>query len=213
MGAIWFRRANLVGTLNEMVGYKSGISLNTEQMADIAVEHADELIGEQDEAIRIRSEDFEELLATLLNGVGNIASPSIAPLGGTLFHELKGNRSSLYVYMQVAEMLSERLHALAQPSDAYSAPPPLTDSSTLWDASQRMMALGRHLSNPAVLSLNRKQFAAEANEHFGAEGERLAERLLTDFNVVIHRSPWLGFRKFEFSDVVALDNLFRSESR
>jgi hypothetical protein len=70
MGAIWFRRAGLVGTLNEMVGYKSGISLNTEQMADIAVQHADELVGEQDDAIRVRSEEFEELLATLLHGVG-----------------------------------------------------------------------------------------------------------------------------------------------
>lgn len=39
MGAISFRRTNLLGTLNEMVGYKSGISLNTEQLANIAKDH------------------------------------------------------------------------------------------------------------------------------------------------------------------------------
>ncbi len=212
MGAIWFRRASLIGTLNEMVGYKSGVSLNTEQMVDIAVQHADQLVGEQDDAIRVRSEEFETLLATLLHGVGNITSASIAPLGGTLFHEVKEDPARLYVFMQLADMFSERLHALARPGEPYVGPPTLTKSVSFYDAVGRLTTLGQHLANPAVSDLDRRQFAADANEKYGPEGVRLAERLLTDFNSVIHRSPWLGYREFEFKDVVALDQLFRSES-
>ena len=138
MGAIWFRRANLVGTLNEMVGYKSGISLNTEQMADIAKQHADELVGDEDQSVRVRSEEFEELLASLLYGVVNVTTPSIAPLGIALFHQVKQDPVRLRSFMVVVDILSQRLHAVARPGEPYAGPSPITGGLSFADAVQRM---------------------------------------------------------------------------
>ena len=135
-----------------MVGYTSGISLNTEQMADIAKEHADDLVGEEDQNVRIRSEEFEELLAVLLYGIGNVSTPSIAPLGVRLFHEVKHDPVRLRLLMVIGDMLSQRLHALAWPGEPYAGPPPATGSLSFTDAVQRMTVLGIHMANPNVVS-------------------------------------------------------------
>jgi restriction system protein len=63
-----------------------------------------------------------------------------------------------------------------------------------------------------ILRFDRKEFAQFAYTSFGEAGYALAVGMIDDFNADIHRNPWLGYREQKFDDIVALNELFRSES-
>jgi len=66
MGAIHFRRIELVTSLNELVGYKAGMALTRDQMQEHLGGDESGVISGNDEAmLRIRSEEFDELLCRI----------------------------------------------------------------------------------------------------------------------------------------------------
>jgi hypothetical protein len=113
MGAIWFKRSGLLGAVGEMVGYKAGIALDQPHIVDLSGKDLRTYLhGGMDEDVRIRSEEFEQLLAMLLYRVGNTTSPSIAPIGITLFHEVKDEPERLAVFLLLVDQMTERLNQL-----------------------------------------------------------------------------------------------------
>jgi restriction system protein len=208
MGAIWFSRAQLLGSVSEMVGYKSGVALDTSQIVDLSPEHyQDYFVGEMDNAVRVRSEEFEEIIAGLLHGLGNIDSPSIAPGRIKMFHRLKEKPEELKLYFLLVDAMSDRLASLLS---AGGIQPPNHDGDG--GVYQRISRPAMMMGSERILRFDRKEFAQFAYTRFGETGYSLAVAMIDDFNADIHRNPWLGYREQQFDDIVALTELFRSES-
>lgn len=208
MGALWFSRAKLSGTVSEMVGYKSGIALDLNQIIEFTSEsYREYFIGDMDSAVRVRSEEFEEIIAGLLYGVGNIASPSIAPASIKMFHRLKDRPDELNAYLALLDAMSDRLSARLSTEFEEQTTTPLHTS--VYDRVTRPVKM---MGQDAFIGFDRKEFAQHAYAKFGETGYSLAASMIQEFNEDLHRSPWTGFREKEFEDVVALSELFASES-
>lgn len=77
MGAIWYKRIELAATVSEVAGCKAGIALNRDQIIQHVPAYADFMLGDDDQMIRIRAEEAEELFGDLLHALGNVHSPGI----------------------------------------------------------------------------------------------------------------------------------------
>ncbi|MDP3541641.1 MAG: restriction endonuclease [Elusimicrobiota bacterium] len=81
MGAAVLPRIQLITTLSEVAGYKSGLALTTKQIIEHLPDHAGYLAGPENQIIRIRSEDYEDIFVDLLHKLGVIESPRQTLLG------------------------------------------------------------------------------------------------------------------------------------
>jgi restriction system protein len=108
MGAIWFRRSSLLASVSEIVGYKSGLALTREDL----VRHAQEedaclFDGPDDEKLRIRSEEFEELIAGFLYAVGNIRSAHILHPVVAVMKRFRRDREARDLVSPVLDLIAE----------------------------------------------------------------------------------------------------------
>jgi len=63
MGGIWIKRSQLIGRTSEILGYKSGLGLTHEEIGDmVRHEYHEYWFGDNDDLLRIRSEEFEGLM-------------------------------------------------------------------------------------------------------------------------------------------------------
>ena len=107
MGAIYFRRIELVSTLNELVGYKAGVALTREQMQGFLKSDGPNILdGNDDASLRVRSEEFEEIFCRLLYEVGNIKSPEFMPSIYGLYRRFEKDQKLLPVYIKVQEFFN-----------------------------------------------------------------------------------------------------------
>src|SRR5262245_31951204 len=98
MGAIHFRRIELVASLSEHVGYKAGLALTRERMAQVLDRDQDGLVlGDDQTTLRVRSEVYGEYLCKLLYAVGNISSPDSMPSIFGLYRRFEKNKRLLPV--------------------------------------------------------------------------------------------------------------------
>jgi restriction system protein len=182
VGAIWISRIELVATASEMVGYKAGIALDRDHMVRFLGDQSD-IVGEDHQLLRIRSEEFEEMIAQLLHAVGNIPSPRIGfPVIDT-YHRHKHDKEELRIFMAVAEVLPAFLRR----------------------GMEEAKSTGRRSIDPTPF------LDAALHEH-GHLGATIALELLERINLRMHGSPWGSFRREEWKDVAQLKALFESES-
>jgi restriction system protein len=107
MGAIHFRRIELVASLSEHVGYKAGIALTRERMAELLDQEEDSLVlGNDDTMMRVRSEVYGEYLCNLLYAVGNISSPDSMPSIFGLYRKFEKDKRLLPVYVAVQKLFN-----------------------------------------------------------------------------------------------------------
>ncbi len=92
MGAFWDRRISIVTSLSELVGYRSGLALTRQEMVDHIPQFEDVLSGPDDHVLRVRSEEYEELVRWLLFKVGKIPTPHLISPTITLYHKYKSDR-------------------------------------------------------------------------------------------------------------------------
>lgn len=105
MGAIHFRRIEFVASLSEHVGYKAGLALTRERMAELLDQEQDGLVlGNDDTTLRVRSEAYGEYLCKLLYAVGNISSPDSMPSIFSLYRKFEKDKRLLPIYLAVQEM-------------------------------------------------------------------------------------------------------------
>lgn len=118
MGGIWLKRSQLIGRTSEIVGYKSGLGLTHEEIGDMVhSEYHKQWYGDNDDLLRIRSEEFEELISEVLYRLGNIPSPSIAPSSIMLYHKYKKTPKKLKMYTDLSAMFTEFLRkTMSQPN-------------------------------------------------------------------------------------------------
>ena len=182
MGAFWIHRIELVATASEIVGHKAGIALDRDDMVRFLGDESD-IVGEDEQLLRIRSEEFEEIVTRLLYSVGNIPSPRIGFFSVNVFHRHKHDKEELRVYMALMDVLPAFLHRGID--EAKSAGHRSIDPTPFLDA-----ALGDH----------------------GHMGTSIALELLEELNLQMHSNPWANYRREEWRDVAQLKALFESES-
>src|SRR5437667_10838594 len=107
MGAMHFRRIELVASLSEHVGYKAGLALTRERMAELLDQERDGLIlSDDDTMLRVRSEAYGEHLCKLLYAVGNISSPDSMQSIFGLHRRFEKDRRLFPVYLAVQELFN-----------------------------------------------------------------------------------------------------------
>jgi restriction system protein len=107
VGAIWFRRAELLGSVSEVVGYKSGLALTREEIAEHLPDAGELWQGPDEEKLRVRSEEFEELITSLLYAVGNIKTPRVIFPTIALHHKFKRDREKREMVPQILDLFIE----------------------------------------------------------------------------------------------------------
>jgi restriction system protein len=184
LGAIWFKRAELIGHTTELVGYKSGLALTRERAGELLGADFNEYWDGDDESIlRVRSEEFEALFIKLLYEVGATASPSPMPFSIALYHKYKADPESLEIYKGVGELFAPAMHKAM-------------------DSAEKQ---GKRAIDP-------REFIEQSKELFGARGALIAIEFLEGANEDLFRSPWGGIRRVDWKDTAELEELFRSES-
>lgn len=184
MGAFWLSRVELIGTTSEIVGHKSGLALTRSELARFVPVHLRDLwLGADRILLRVRSEEFEELIAAALYGVGNIPTPSIAFPGIRLFHKYKNDPSKNPIFMDMMGIFPEFL--------------------------QRGMAETEAAGKRAI---DPTPFLKEARGRHGHAGTEVALEVIQDLDLYLHRSPWSQYRRVEWRDSAQLTELFQSES-
>jgi restriction system protein len=108
MGAFYLPRIELVATASEIVGHKAGIALDRDDMVRFLGTES-EIVGDDQQVLRIRSEEFEEMISQLLYAVGNIPRPGIGSFSIDVYHRHKHNAEELRVYMALMKVLPEFL--------------------------------------------------------------------------------------------------------
>ena len=81
MGSILFNRISLIATLSEIIGYKSGLVLSSSDIFERLPKYQDLWGRENEDRLRVRSENFPEMVTQLLYSVGSIPSPNPLPQG------------------------------------------------------------------------------------------------------------------------------------
>ena len=107
MGAIWFKRAELIGASSDTIGYKAGLALSRQEIADYTLGMGidDWWTGDDDQQLRVRSEEFEQAIEQLLYSVGNIPTPSVVRPDIALYHRYKEDPNSLATLQSVLKIL------------------------------------------------------------------------------------------------------------
>lgn len=184
MGAIWISRGELIETVNEVVGYKSGLALNYERMSSsVPTAYADVWTGDHKEIIRVRSEVFESIVHSILHGVGNVAEPEPVP---PIFRLLRKHNYDPAATKVLNDLLPEAIALLGVAVNKTAD----SENKTLDVEPLFAMAIERH----------------------GKAGVNLMGEFLESIGMHLHESPWSTYRRVEWQDTAELEELFNSES-
>ncbi len=184
MGAILTSSMSIAGHLGELVGYKAGLALTREELADHLFDTPDiraAVLVTEDQWTHIRSEEYEAAVSGLLYRVGNI--PTAHPLPPVLAVYRRFEHDPIHstvlekVVTRCLELLNDEIDNTAQGA-------PLVPS----------------------------QLLETVDTEFGLPGLNIASALIDELVRQMHISPWMPRRWFDWDDVVQLRDLFLSES-
>jgi len=180
--AILLSGKELRASVSEIVGYKSGVILSTDEMKDLLAEHETVSMLDGDGFKRLYSTDIEQLVADLLFKVGNIDNPTTIPQHILMFHAIKDDPNKVAIYEKVMKSFVAIMKAT------------LANSESVKDN-----------------KIDPTAFLIEAAK-LGKQGVEMAENLLSSANHQMHISPWGKVRRLEYKDPVKLKDLFESSS-
>lgn len=187
MGGIWMTGGELVGSVAEITGYKTGLALTASELRTV-VGSSPAFAGlwppSFDQAIRIRSENYEALIAWVLFKVGNIESPSTAP--HTISLRRKYTKAGLAA--EYASAIQIYIDFLAK-------------------------AVQEHITSgdPPGAKIDPTPLTKALEEKHGPLGLQMALDFLDGNTADRHRSPWGSFRQLEWQDLIELRSLFEDE--
>jgi len=200
----------LITWTSEIAGYKCGLALSLRRL----LRHASDdsrgfLIGPLHAFLRIRSEEFEALLAEVLYGVGNIPSASLAPFAGRQYHRYKHDRKTLRVYADLVNTFHVCLNHALEISHTTAEPVAIHSDE---DLLSEWGVLSCMIHEDGAAAFDETGFIAQAQKAHQELGDEIARDLVADFHEQRHRSPWRMTRRIEWTDVADLDDLFKSAS-
>jgi restriction system protein len=175
MGSIVFVPQVLADTLSETAGYKSGLTLSIEQLCDTleGTGYSDTLRNSEKSAVRLRSEEYEELFYKLLHRIGFTEEEygGFAFESARLFHKYK--HTALKEFEGVSKLFTliwPRL--MKNPKATGIDPRPLLD-----EAYRRFGALGLEIAIERIEILDR---SLRLYPHSGARYSQWTSTLALD---------------------------------
>ncbi|RBB37277.1 restriction endonuclease [Burkholderia reimsis] len=180
MGSIIFDPHTLADSLSETAGYKAGLTLSVEGLCDTltGTSFPDTIRASETSAVRIRSEDYEDLFYALLDAIGFTEERygGFAHDSAKLFHKYK--KESLKEYEGALEIFTR-----------------------LWPKiTEEARSKGGSIDpSPIVL---------EAYHQFGKLGAQIAIEYIDVFDRALRLYPHSGPRYVEWAYALSLDGLF-----
>lgn len=181
MGAIWGTRLQLVTALSEKAGYKSGLALSLEELTVHLDGEHEWVIGDEDEVIRLRAENYADTLRHLLYRLGAIPRRDVIFPGIAMFHKYKNDPAKFAMYERVMTLF--RLEF------------------------EKAVDIATQNEEPADLT----PFLEKATKSLDSDGVRMALELIQETMIFHQQSPWSTFRHIEWTDTLQLKELFDSE--
>ncbi len=182
MGGIWTSRKEVITTLGEIVGFKAGLALNRMQILKRLKTQGVPFGGKDNAVLRIRSEEFEDMVSRLLYSVGNVKTPIAMPAGVAMFHKYEGDPELLKTCNDVQALFVEMFDQLMKQAEIRGDK-----------------------------RLDPKPYLAAAIAIYGETGLKMAFEFVESFADAHHRNPWVSIRRFSWNDVRDLEELFASE--
>ncbi|MFZ6772432.1 restriction endonuclease [Undibacterium sp. SXout7W] len=185
MGAMRLRAGEFVVLISEAAGFKTGIALNGNQLAELFESESSAIepfLLPEDQWFRIRAEDIDETFAQVLYKLGNINSPSTIPSWVRLLHKYQGNAELLAMYMAISKLFSEEIELMI-------------DSA----------------SESENKAFDPTGFFRKAAALYGQDGLQMAFEIITGRAEDQHRNL-SEFRRVEWENTIELEDLFSAES-
>jgi restriction system protein len=184
MGGMWFNANELPATVSETVGYKSGLALTFEEIEE-HLNDADDLLAAWEHSdcqlTRIRTEEYEYLVQHVLERVGYVKEPILPAIPASL-------------------ILFKRYRGTKRE-------PVVHQVNELWLDFLKGALKKLHRNKP----LDASPFLLAVAKKLGVGGYKIAVELLGLEVQKQMSDPWSRFRRVEWSDTVALRELFESE--
>ena len=174
---------SMVGHLGELVGYKAGLALTREELAEHLLDAPDirqAVLAEEGYLVRVRSEEYEAAVHELLYRVGNLPTPHPLPPALAVLRRFEHDRAYSKV---LREILSRCLDLLGDQID----------------------------NTPQGVSLNPSHLIQTVEAEFGRRGFNVAVALVDAILLAQQASPWASGRWINWTDTTELSGLFRSE--
>jgi hypothetical protein len=132
--------------------------------------------------IRIHSSDIDEVFMLVLYYLGNVDGPTSVSSTIRLLHKYKKDKELFSIYMSVFELYSEHFKLMLDEAEK-------SGSKTL----------------------NPEKFIKECARRHGKKGLKMCSELIHGNSEDMH-CKLSSYRRFEWSDAIDLENLFKSES-
>jgi restriction system protein len=181
MGAMWGRRIELVTALSENAGYRSGLALSREELTTHLDGEHDWVLGDDDDVMRVRSEEYADALRAVLYRLGTIPRRDVIFPGIAMFHKYRGDPAKLALYERVMTLF--RLEF------------------------KKAVDVAKQNEEPADLT----PFLEIATKSLDSDGLRMALEIIQETMIFYQQSPWSTYRHIEWADMLQLKELFESE--
>lgn len=184
MANVTLKRIELVEEVNEVVGYKSGLCLEYNEMARYVVHNLLKLWqGDMEDYIRFRPEEYEGIVFAILHGIGSISEPDPSPHAFKLIHKYKNDPKKFSILEGVLQLRNE------------------------WFTKQ----LSNPSFTPGT-AIDPTEFYYKSKAKFGEIGANISLEVLNGLIGYQAASPWNIARRIEWENTIQLKELFSSES-
>jgi restriction system protein len=184
MGHIIQKRIEVFATLSEIVGYKTGLALTRQDIVDHLPEDNDLWSGDGEKTLRLESSGYEALITRLLFRLGVTPRPYRVTPGIVLRNKYQGDPKKIALLNAILE----------QHADFFDA--------DFFD--QHGREGGPIDLTPFMIQVVNRYKTSSAIE--------MVEEFITELEIFLQSGPNLNFRQQEWKDVIALEDLFKSES-
>lgn len=184
MGSLNFSGSSLRSNLIELVGYKCGVAISSEEMKEVLVVRGYEklAVAREEAWVRLHSADYEDLIYAIMKHFGRLPEDFDRFAYLTFRHNFKHDAKALEIYDGVMRLYSERMP----------------------------IALQEAIDNKLEL-IDPTKFLDAVLERYGMPGFEIAATQLENVNRGMTASPWSPGREIEWEDQIELKALFEQE--
>jgi restriction system protein len=185
MGAILFKARQLADHLHEVVGYKAGVAVTLQELCDLlsGSEYPDIVHESEDQMVRIRAEDYEDLYFTILHKVGHTPE----------------KHNGIFDLFALTRRLGR------ENGDAF-----IETFQTIYSVGMNRLFEEAHRDGKK--SLDPTSLIIAAREALGQKGMEAMFEMIETHERIRRLSPHSGARLVEWANVIPLNGLFSRSS-
>lgn len=218
MGAIWCKTRELIASTAEIVGFKSGLALSSEQLKSFTLDgYEDIFASDQNKLIRMRAEEYEMFFAHILYKLGVISTDNIAPFIIILFHKYKEDEQAFTTFLEQALWLYTFFKKDLKEMFGKSFIPfpsvfenKKTMEAILFIATQMIILIQLRVEENEFI-FRKELFRTSVLKCNQYKRDEILEEFLIGLTDYVQRSPWIQYQSIPWKDRRELSDLFNSE--